>query len=214
MTKRIGITSRVVRASNYKEERDALSHDWPKFLQSLDLTPIVIPNSLSSIECFLENLGLEGFVLSGGDNIGDSEKRDSTERSIIKYAIEKNLPVFGVCRGMQVLNNHFGGDIIKSNDAKHVNNPHSVSFPKTALSRTFSFDSVDVNSFHQNLIKPEILGDDLVPFAIDDSDNTIEGFFHKKFPIVGVMWHPERNADDCSRMILQKIFNEKDFWLK
>ena len=55
MIKKIGITSRIVEAPGYTEERDALSHDWPTFLESLNLVPIFIPNSLSNIDSFLTN---------------------------------------------------------------------------------------------------------------------------------------------------------------
>ena len=72
LIKKIGITSRIVEAPNYNEQRDALSHDWPKFLQALNLIPVFIPNALPDIDEFLNNLDLDGFILSGGDNIGDS----------------------------------------------------------------------------------------------------------------------------------------------
>lgn len=214
LIKKIGITSRIVEAPNYNEQRDALSHDWPKFLQALNLIPVFIPNALPDIDEFLNNLDLDGFILSGGDNIGDSFKRDKTEKCIIEFAIKNKLPIFGVCRGMQVINNFFNGEILQSNTTKHVNNSHLVDLLESPFSKTLIYNQINVNSFHQNLIKSEILGNDLIPFAIDSSDNTIEGFFHKFLPIFGVMWHPERNPADHSKIILQNIFNDQSFWTK
>ena len=49
----IGFTSRIVFAENYNEERDALSHDWTKFSESIDITPVSIPNNLVNIEDFI-----------------------------------------------------------------------------------------------------------------------------------------------------------------
>lgn len=207
LTKKIGVTSRIVETSNYNEQRDALSHDWPKFLQELNLIPIIIPNALSDIDKFLNGLDLDGFILSGGDNIGDNLKRDKTEKHIIKFVIKNKLPTLGVCRGMQVINNFFNGDTLKSNNTKHINNSHSVDLLESPFSKVLTHNQINVNSFHQNLIKSEILGYNLTPFAIDNSDNTIEGFFHKFLPIFGVMWHPERNPTNYSRIILQNIFN-------
>jgi gamma-glutamyl-gamma-aminobutyrate hydrolase PuuD len=72
--------------------------------------------------------------------------------------------------------------------------------------------SIEVNSYHNNIIKQEILGNELEPFAISLDDGTIEGFFHRKFPIVGVMWHPERDPNHNNKIILSKIFHENNFW--
>ena len=214
LRKKIGITSRIVNAPNYNEERDALSHDWTIFLESLNLIPILIPNTLSNIDNFLANFELDGFILSGGDNIGDNLKRDKTEKYIIKFASKNRLPIFGVCRGMQVLNNFFNGKIIKSKNTKHVNEIHTVDLLESPFSNIISHDQINVNSFHQNLIKSETLGNNLIPFAIDQSDNTIEGFFHKLLPIIGVMWHPERNPTDHDKIFIQNTFNNNSFWSK
>ena len=78
--KKIGITLRTVNASNYDEQRDALSQDWPPFLEKINLTPIFIPNSLDNITEFLDKIEVDGFILSGGDNVGDNPLRDNTEK--------------------------------------------------------------------------------------------------------------------------------------
>ena len=59
-----------------------------------------------------------------------------------------------------------------------------------------------------------MLGKDLHPFAISDSDQTVEGIFHSNFPILGVMWHPERNIDLESEKNLIKNTFHKLFWKK
>ena len=48
-------------------------------------------------------------------------------------------------------------------------------------------------------------------FAISDNDSRIEGFFHTKLPIVGVMWHPERDHAENSELILRNIYDD-NFW--
>ena len=78
--KKIGITSRIVNASNYDEQRDALSQDWPPFLEKINLTPIFIPNSLDDTIKFLDEIEVDGFILSGGDNVGENPLRDNTEK--------------------------------------------------------------------------------------------------------------------------------------
>ena len=73
---KIAISLRIVNAANYDEKRDALSHDWPTFLEKLGFNPIFVPNSLSDVIAFLADMKVDGIVLSGGDNIGDTPQRD------------------------------------------------------------------------------------------------------------------------------------------
>ena len=75
---KIGISLRIVEALNYEEERDALSHDWTSLLEELGFVSVHIPNTLKNLEDFLEEMNLDGVVLSGGDNIGENKNRDKT----------------------------------------------------------------------------------------------------------------------------------------
>ena len=103
-----------------------------------------------------------------------------------------------------MINNYFGGNVEEKQDKKHVNNDHRISLTKDFL---FSEEkTIIVNSFHNNIIKTELLGKNLVPFAEYEDDNTIEGFTHSIYPIKGVMWHPERKQDINSRNLLKETF--------
>ena len=205
--KRIGISLRIVKEQKYNEIRDALSHDWPILITRLGFHPILIPNVLEDIESFLSESKLDGIILSGGDNIGDFQIRDDTEKTIVNYAIKKEVPIFGVCRGMQLLNEHFGGTLIKTNTDVHVANPHKIEIIKNDFS-SFLDDEMEVNSFHRNIIKKNNLGEKLEIFANSEFDDTVEGFYHKKLPIVGVMWHPERTYNDKSFLLINDVFRE------
>ena len=209
---KIGISLRITNAEQYSEKRDALSHDWTLFFEGINVFPVLIPNTISNVREFLEKMQLDGFLLSGGDNIGDNPDRDKTEQEIIRFSLEQNLPILGVCRGMQAINKYFHGDIKISTNSKHVGKPHSVKIINSNFSSLLKTSSIEVNSYHNNIIKQEILGNELEPFAISLDDETIEGFFHRKFPIVGVMWHPERDTNHYNKIILSKVFHEKNFW--
>ncbi len=212
MRKKIGISLRVVEAQNYAEKRDALSHDWSKLFENLDLLPILIPNNLENIEFFLNDLSLDGIVLSGGDNMGDNIDRDKTEHFLLEYAIKKKIPTIGVCRGMQLINNHFGGKLMTDSNEQHVAKDHEIQIIDTQFSTLFESNKVSVNSYHKNIIFQECLGNNLKPFAIDNDDKSIEGFSHTSLPIIGVMWHPERTQNKNNKTIISTIFKEKSFW--
>ncbi len=207
--KKIGISLRIVKDANYGEKRDAISHDWPQFFEKLGIIPIFIPNALSDVTSFLEQMELDGMILSGGDDIGCDIKRDNTEENILKYGIKNHLPILGICRGMQLINNYFGGEIIKTYDKKHVNVDHSINIVDDFFSKKIG-KKISVNSYHNNIISAKNIGKNLKPFAISEMDNTIEGLIHTEFAIIGVMWHPERNPNRINQLLIQTIFgNEK-----
>ena len=166
----IGISLRVVSVKKYNEKRDALSHDWTRFLEQTNSFPIFIPNTLENIEEFLTEMKINGIILSGGDNIGDFPERDKTEKNIINFAIKNKIPILGICRGMQILNQFFDGSVIITNDHKHVGKPHNVDLINTKAVELFDNQSILVNSFHNNIIKKENLGQNLIPFALSKNE--------------------------------------------
>jgi putative glutamine amidotransferase len=208
---RLGISLRIVEETNYDEKRDALSHDWLTLIENLNAFPILIPNNLKNLNEFLFTSNLDGIILSGGDNIGKNPERDRSENTIIEFSLKQKIPIFGVCRGMQIINNYFGGSINVNSTTNHVKNSHDVQIINSKFSGIIGKSSLNVNSYHNNTITTEILGENLEPFAISDNDNTVEGFFHTKLPIVGVMWHPERAYAENSELILTNIY-DNNFW--
>ena len=208
MRPNIGISLRITNAKDYDEKRDSLSHDWPKLMEELGINIVFIPNSLKNIRSYLSELNLSGFIISGGDNIGDNVERDKTEIEMIKFAMKNKIPLFGVCRGMQIINKFFDGTISTSEKSNHVGKYHNINIINQNFFKFFKNKNTKVNSFHNNLIYNENLGSDLIPFATISEDGTVEGFFHKLFPIIGVMWHPERQATIESKTMLKHFFIE------
>lgn len=208
---RVGISLRVYYDEKYDEKRDSLGQDWTRFLEKSGSIPIHIPNALSNTESFLDDMNLDAIILSGGDNMGDNPERDKTEREIIEYGIKKKIPIFGVCRGLQVINDYFGGSIQNNIGLKHVGKPHLVEIVQPKFVKLFKSKSLKVNSYHKNLIKKNQIGKDLKVFAIFPDDDTVEGLIHEKLPIMGVMWHPERDFNLKQELNLMKIFYNKLF---
>jgi putative glutamine amidotransferase len=212
--RRVGISLRIDHIEKYDEKRDAISQDWIRLLKKIDALPVLIPNMLDDVKIFLEEMQVDCIILSGGDNIGDYPERDQTEKKIIDFSIEKKLPIFGVCRGMQILNNYFGGSIKVNTTSSHVGKPHTIQIVDKKIGELLDTNSFEVNSYHNNIINPTMLGEGLLPFALVNQDNTVEGYFHKKLPIIGVMWHPERDKNFKYESVLLDIFQNKLLWSK
>ena len=122
-------------------------------------------------------------------------ERDEFEKTFIDYALNKKLPIIGVCRGMQMINLFMGGAL--SPITGHVATKHVIksSKNKKQFNRT-------VNSYHSWGIKPTELAPNLQPIAFD-GNGCIESFESTALKILGLMWHPER----------EKKFNPLDIQL-
>ncbi len=205
--KRIGITQKVVKHSNYDEIMDCLDTNWAKLLVPLGILPIPIPLiSTNLINDFWQNLKLDGLILSGGNTIADysdnndkldsiSIERDIYEQALIKVAIKTNTPILGVCRGLQVINVFYKGGLKKTKG--HAGTRHDLISEN--LNSRYKIPS-EVNSFHDCVVSRELLGKDLLPLAHDKEDN-IEALYNERDKVLGIMWHPEREKiplkSDC-----------------
>ncbi len=196
--KRIGITQRVTRHPVYNETVDCLDTNWVKLLTSLKILPIPISLiSHNSVNEIWKELKLDGLILSGGNTLADyadktdpseniSIERDEYEKALLKVALSTDTPVLGVCRGLQLINVYYTGQLKKVKG--HAGTKHSL-IPENSTHH-FEIPS-EVNSYHNYGIPRKYLGKGLIPFAHDDDDN-IEAFYHPKDKVLGIMWHPER----------------------
>jgi gamma-glutamyl-gamma-aminobutyrate hydrolase PuuD len=123
MSKVVAITQRVSLVSEYDEERESLDPKWYDFFSAVQNTVLVPISFKHNPEAFLERFSVDCLVLSGGNDVINtdevyserasdvgsdparslSRKRDKFERRLISLAISKNIPILGVCRGLQLL---------------------------------------------------------------------------------------------------------------
>lgn len=188
----LGITMRVMRhayASGAVEERDALARDWPRFLQTAFPREgvLYLPNVGAEITEFAARAGLSALIFSGGEDWGLNPARDATEAALLAWAREARLPVFGVCRGAQVINLLMGGHLAACEG--HVAVRHPVELARPVAGSV----AHEVNSFHAGAIPPEGVAPGLEALA-HAPDGTVEAFASPNGRIIGVMWHPEREA--------------------
>lgn len=190
---RIGLSMRVISAPSYPEMRDALSQEWGAFLTYAipEISWIPVPNLGADVVEFVKRWKLDGLILTGGDDIGATPVRDETETLLLNRFVEKRLPVYGICRGLQFMVDHFKGTIVTDKLKNHVGQRHAVRFSLDMGPAIKSGAEFVTNSFHENIVRKSDVLYPLTPFALA-MDQTVEGILCKTCPLMAIMWHPER----------------------
>lgn len=155
-----------------------------------------------------ETADYDGLLLPGGGDINpiffhepNTASRnidtalDVMQFTLLQQFIAAGKPVLGICKGMQLINVHFGGSIVQHCRfaAFHAYDGADRTHPVTAAPHSFLADlygaSFSVNSAHHQCIGR--LGAHLS--AVSHSyDNIIEAIVHDSLPVYGLQWHPER----------------------
>ena len=188
--KKIGISQRRDPVPNREEVRDGLDVRLVELLWVLGFTPVPLVSQIHDLNSYITELDLDGYILSGGNDIGTCSERDHLECAILDSSKKANLPVLGICRGMQMINHYQGGSLTSLGG--HVAKKHNISGQIT------NYRNYAVNSYHKYGIYPENLGADLTIVGICD-DESIEAISHNVFPWLGIMWHPEREEKILKR---------------
>lgn len=197
--KKILITQRQDNLGKFKETRDNVDIRLIKFVEKIGLLPILISNNIKNVDLFLKKLNPNGIVLSGGGDIKKKDNRYILEKKLIKYSINKNIPLVGICRGAQQINSFFGGKQKKIKN--HVRKNHKINFKNNI------FKDIQRNSFHDYGFNENLISKNLKILGMSN-DNIVEYFVHKENKIYGIMWHPERYKipKKFDKKIFKKIF--------
>lgn len=216
MKKRIGISFTELKFENYWNwfSKEDLHDD----LELVELS-FIKNNREDIVKC-------DGFILTGGVDVhpsfykGEAEyknspashhmDRDHFEEKIYRYAQLNNLPLLGICRGMQLVNVLQGGKLVQDLDGGNLKHRKEEGTDKehfiiigqdTLLNNIAGSVSGHVNSAHHQAIDPNALGENLLVNAFDDdAEKIIEGLEFKdktnKAFMLCVQWHPERMKDN------------------
>ncbi|KOA21026.1 carbamoyl-phosphate synthase small chain [Clostridium homopropionicum DSM 5847] len=194
--KLIGVTQRVDFIKEYNEKRDSIDQKWIEFLNQCNLTPILLPNNLEVVKNIISSLKLQGMLFTGGNSLikyeGNSLERDNVEKFCMDFSIENNIPLLGVCRGMQFIQDYFGISLEKVNG--HISNSQQI---------ILNGKVETVNSFHNWGSKKS--NNELLVTAMA-TDGVIKAIKHVKYNVLGIMWHPERIYPFSKRDI--NLFND------
>ena len=128
---KIGITSNIKKY--YKGYIDFIDHYWVNFFEKKKIEYKLIPNSKYLSEKILKKIDI--LILTGGNDIISKKKesiiRNKIEINLIKKAIKRKIPIFGICRGAQLLNIKFGGRISKVKNQMRTR--HNIYFNKNDI---------------------------------------------------------------------------------
>ncbi len=190
---RIGITQRLLSDDITGEIRSGLDIRWYHLFDRAGWYPVVIPIYKGILQ-YLEESGLDGIIISGGNDLSIiapsplSRMRDEIEMDVIDWSITNGLPLFGVCRGMQIIAEYFGSTLERVEG--HVSTTHSLNVSKESTLYRLMRSLKEVNSFHRYGVTS--VNDGFIVSATSP-DGVIEAFEHREYRIYGQMWHPERN---------------------
>jgi putative glutamine amidotransferase len=193
MIKRIGITMRAEKAATYPEVRDALARDWFTYLSTTfpHWEWILLPNLGSATVEYAKRHGLNGILLSGGNSLGEAPERDASECALLDYAVQAQLPVVGICRGLQVIQHWAGGSVTPCHPPKHAGTHHRVYATPGFKGLDWHQTEWEVNSYHEMGVSQADLSPALEALAVSE-EGTVEALRHKTAPIYALQWHPER----------------------
>ncbi len=194
---------------------------YAKWLKSIDSNIICVDLYFKSNKEAMDIISrADGILLTGGPDIhplryGKNEdtnrceidlKRDSLEFTIIDSALKKKIPIFGICRGLQILNVALGGSLIvdipedfgkrikhRSDDGNICTHDVYLINNNSATSQIISLSKGQVNSYHHQGIDKlakdlivTVMANDSLPEAIEWKDMKSRSF------LMAVQWHPER----------------------
>lgn len=148
----------------------------------------------------------DGIILQGGEDYYDYDK------VVLKYAIDNDIPVLGICLGSQVMASLYENNIVEV-DLKKYNNhnqekkySHSIIIDKNSkLYEILKKEKINVNSYHKERIKkPGIYT--VSAYSPDGIIETLE--YNKNRFNIGVQFHPEKNFKDKNMYkIFEAFFN-------
>jgi putative glutamine amidotransferase len=161
-----------------------------------------------AIEAMLQ---CDGLLLSGGEDVDPfyyghtptekcgeiAKERDHAELKMLEAFLATGKPVFGICRGVQLMNVHFGGTLhqVIPERPRHRLDPslryliHRAATEEPLLEGMYGKEFA-VNSCHHQAI--DRLGKGLRITAICPDDGIVEAIAHETLPVFAVQWHPEK----------------------
>ena len=222
---------------NFQDGNCMLAEGYYQSILKAGGTPFIIP-CYDDTDALINTLEkLDGILLTGGADInplflgeepvmelhGINPRRDRQELLLTRLAADRQIPILGICRGIQTMNAAFGGPLyqdihsqMEGTRIKHSQEldrsyaSHTVTIEKdTLLHNLFKADTIAVNSFHHQAVKEAAPGFRVCARATDGVIEAMESTEYKS--MLGVQWHPEcfiLKGDECMMPIFHWLIQE------
>lgn len=205
--------------------RSYVNNDYVESVMAAGGIPIILPVN-SNEEIVKEQLSkIDGLIISGGYDVNPLlfaeephhllgmtlDERDAFDLLLIRQAVNMELPILGICRGLQIMNVADGGtlwqdcSLAEESYVKHAQGhtpshvSHTIEINKDSVLYDIFGECTIVNSFHHMAVKDVASGYKVVAKAADGIIEAIEkesGSF-----ALGVQWHPEMLHRRHSKML-------------
>lgn len=224
---------KVVTAGAWKDiPTDGLPHSYLTAIETAGGLPILFPSldvALAGASSLLDLV--DGLFLPGGRDIdaelygADSHEqndaplriRDELEIELVRHARRRNMPIFGACRGMQIINVAFGGtltqhlaevtELTPHRDVVGEFTKHPVQVtPNTLLASLAPQSEFSIASHHHQSVQDlgrHLVASAIAPDGIVEALEAPEGSF-----CLGVQWHPEEQLDVEGLNLIRAFIDE------
>ncbi len=182
------------------DKKSYVNLSYYKLFEHTEIIPVILPYIYNK-ELLLKILKMgDGLILCGGIDVNPKyfhkeyhqsvyiDELDQYDFLLLDLAIQLKMPVFGICRGLQVINVYFHGTLTED-ISNHMQIDHKIFFnQKDSLIFKHFQEEETVNSFHHQSILE--LGKHLICCA-KSQDGTIEAIYSNQYPIYAIQWHCE-----------------------
>jgi putative glutamine amidotransferase len=212
-----------------------LGAEYPQSVLDVGGLPVLLPHHApEDAERVLE--GFDGLILVGGDDLdpatygatdegvnkGVSASADASDLGFAEAAMTLRMPLFGICRGCQVLNVAMGGTLVQDITAPGTVHPpisadpaevmglrHAIAVaPDSRLAKAYGGATErSVNSIHHQGLGEIAPSFRPVAWAPDGTVEAIEPVDHSSL-VLAVQWHPEKIAGDGDHVLFDHFVNE------
>ena len=222
---------------NFRDGDCTLAEGYYQSVLKAGGVPVILP-PYEEMELLVNTLdSLDGILLTGGGDINPlylgeepvkelhsiNPRRDKQELMLVKLAADRQIPMLGICRGIQTMNAALGGplhqDIYSQMDGTLIKHDqdldrsyasHSVQIEKgSLLHEIFGIENLAVNSFHHQAVKEAAPGFRVCARSSDGVIEAIESTEYKS--MLGVQWHPEcfiLRGDECMMPLFDWLVKE------
>ena len=194
----IGITSDI------EERRHFVNRAYVTAIERSGAIPFILPAN-AHVHHALDII--DGLLLPGGGDIDAHHfgqqthekaadiwpERDEAELTLAKLAYGRDMPILGICRGLQILNVAMGGDLVQHIDGHKQNAPRSTPThnvrPSGILAELTAANEIAVNSIHHQIAGTVAEGFEVCAMSLDGHTEAL--WARGKTFVLGVQWHPE-----------------------